>query len=185
MSGKRSRPWETCTTPRRNVRCGGWPPISAPSRRMRPAIGARKPLIVLSAVDFPLPLAPRRATTSPRPTAKSTPRRTWTRPYPATSPSTASTAGSASVGSGLVSKVSLEDLSVAGQFGRRAFRDHLAVVQDDDPVGDAHHELDGVLDEDDRDPLLAHEPADQTEQLLAHRRGQAHRRLVEQQERRA
>jgi hypothetical protein len=39
-----------------------------------------------------------------------------------------------------------------------------------------------VLDHDDRDPLLAHEPANDAEQLLAHGRRQPDRRLVEKQQ---
>ena len=54
--------------------------MSWPSRCIQPSIGRMEPLIVFSAVDLPLPFAPSSATTSPRRTRKSTPRRTRTGP---------------------------------------------------------------------------------------------------------
>src|SRR5712691_1822127 len=180
MSGKRSRAWETCTTPRRNVRCGGWPAMSCPSRRIRPAMGRMKPLMVLRAVDLPLPFAPSRATTSPRRTARSTPRRTWICPYPATRRSTASSGGATSV-----AKVGLQHLAIPWHLRGRSVGDDLAVVEDDDPVRHGHDELDGVLDEDDGDPFLPHQPADDAEELLADRRCQPDGRLVEKEQGRA
>src|SRR6266542_6276256 len=149
--------------------------MSCPSRRMRPAIGRMKPLIVLSAVDLPLPFAPSRATTSPRRTARSTPRRTWICPYPATRPSTASRGPS-------VSKVGLQHLAIPRHVFWCAVGDDLPVVEDDDPVRHRHDELDGVLDEDDGDPFLLHEPADNPEKLLAYRRRQSDGGLVEEEE---
>src|SRR5712691_9645955 len=180
MSGNRSRACETCTTPRRNVRCGEWPAMSCPSRRMRPDIGRMKPLIVLSAVDLPLPFAPSRATTSPRRTARSTPRRTWVCPYPATRLSTARSGGAASV-----AKVGLQHLAVPRHLRGRSIGDDFAVVEDDDPVRHRHDELDRVLDEDDGDPFIAHQRADDAEKLLADRRCEPDGGLVEEEQGRA
>src|SRR5437016_6327406 len=130
--------------------------MSCPPRRMRPAIGRMKPLIVLSAVDLPLPFAPSRATTSPRRTVRSTPRRTWTCPYPATRCSTASSGPS-------VSKIGLQHFAIPRHVFWCAVGDDLPVVEDDDPVRHGHHELDRVLDQDDGDPFLPHQPADDAE----------------------
>src|SRR6266700_2783801 len=149
--------------------------MSCPSRRMRPAMGRMKPLIVLSAVDLPLPFAPSRATTSPRRTARSTPRRTWICPYPATRCSTASRGPS-------VTKIGLQHFAIPRHVFWRAVGDDLPVVEDDDPVRHRHDELDGVLDEDDGDPFLLHEPADNPEKLLAYRRRQPDGGLVEEEE---
>src|SRR6266581_1952008 len=154
--------------------------MSCPSRRMRPAMGRMKPLIVLSAVDLPLPFAPSRATTSPRRTARSTPRRTWMCPYPATRLSTASSGGVASV-----AKVGFQHFAIPRHLRGRSVGDDLAVVEDDDPVRYRHDELDRVLDEDDGDPFLPHQPADDAEQLLADGRRQPDGGLVEEKERRA
>src|SRR3989454_2896668 len=180
MSGKRSRAWETWTIPRRNVRCGGWPAMSCPSRRMRPALGRMKPLIVFRAGDLPLPFAPSRATISPRRTARSTPRRTWMGPYPATRLSTARSGGAASV-----AKVGFQHFAIPRHLRGRSVGDDLAVVEHDDPVRHRHDELDRVLDEDDGDPFLPHQPADDAEQLLADGRRQPDGGLVEEKERRA
>ena len=79
-SPKRSRACETCTTPRRNVACGGCPWIGLPSSSIRPSVGCTNPLIVLRIVDLPLPLAPSRETISPSPTCRLTPRNTMLLP---------------------------------------------------------------------------------------------------------
>src|SRR5215475_3997257 len=149
--------------------------MSSPSRQIRPAMGRMKPLTVLSAVDLPLPFAPSRATTSPRPTVRSTPRRIWTCPYPATRPSTASTAPS-------VAKIGLQHVAIARHFRRGIVGDHLPVVEDDDAVRHRHDEFDCMLDEDDRDPFFLYQAADDAEQLLAHGGGEADRRLVEEEQ---
>src|SRR5882672_12751004 len=149
--------------------------MSRPSRRMRPAIGRMKPLIVLSAVDLPLPFAPSRATTSPRRTARSTPRRTWICPYPATRCSTASSGPS-------VTKVGLQHFAIPRHFRGGAVGDDLPVVEDDDPVRHRHDELDRMLDEDDGDPFLLHQPADDAEELLAYHRCQSDGGLVEEEQ---
>ena len=65
-----------------------------------------------------------------------------------------------------------------------AFGDLLAEVEHGDPVGDAHHQLHDVLDQEDRDPAAAEaeDPLAELADLLGvHARG----RLVEQQELRA
>ena len=56
------------------------PVMSSPLKVTVPALGAFSPQIALSRVDLPAPLVPRRATTSPRFTSRSTPKRIWTGP---------------------------------------------------------------------------------------------------------
>src|SRR5215203_2475280 len=50
-------------------------------------------------------------------------------------------------------QVGLDDLLVALHLGGGAFGDLLAVVQHRDPVAQAHHQLDVVLDQQDRAPV--------------------------------
>ena len=88
-------------------------------------------------------------------------------PYPATRLSTASSGGVASV-----AKVGFQHFAIPRHLRGRSVCDDLAVVQDDDPVRHRHDELDRVLDEDDGDPFLPHQPADDAEQLLADGRRQ-------------
>src|SRR4030095_5037565 len=79
-------------------------------------------------------------TSSPDATVRETPWSTSTAPY--------ATVTSSSVSKGLVrSEIGANDLGVALDLRRRALRDLLAVVQDDDPVAEAHHQLHVVLHE--------------------------------------
>ena len=59
---------------------------SIPSNVTVPAVAGRRPLTTRSTVDLPAPLVPRRATTSPSETSRSTPNRTGTLPYAASTP---------------------------------------------------------------------------------------------------
>ena len=54
--------------------------MSSPSNTTVPPLGPSSPQMPLSSVDLPAPLVPSRATISPRPTSKSTPKRICTRP---------------------------------------------------------------------------------------------------------
>ena len=65
--------------------------------------------------------------------------------------------------------------------GRQAFGDLLAEVEHGDRVGDRHHDIHVVLDQDDGDAVLA-DLADDRHQFLDVGRGQAGSRLVEQQQ---
>src|SRR5438105_4857897 len=56
--------------------------MSASSNRRAPPVAGKKPMMVLSSVDLPMPLWPRSPTTSPSPTASVTPCSTGTLPYP-------------------------------------------------------------------------------------------------------
>ena len=64
----------------------------------------------------------------------------------------------------------------------RALGDDLAVVEDRDPVADAHDDPHVVLDEQDRQPELGPEPADEVGHLARLAAVHAGRRLVEQEQ---
>src|SRR5262245_24849504 len=52
--------------------CGGSPPMSSPSRTIRPAVGRSTPVRQLNSVDFPAPFGPMTARISPGATASET-----------------------------------------------------------------------------------------------------------------
>src|SRR5215813_2210506 len=58
--------------PRREIRSGGRPAMSAPPKRMRPLVGRRTPVRQLKNVLLPAPFGPMIARISPRGTAKLT-----------------------------------------------------------------------------------------------------------------
>jgi hypothetical protein len=71
--GKSWRPSGTWATPRATICAEPSPSSRSPASSMRPARTARSPLIVLSAVVLPAPLAPINATASPCLTSSETP----------------------------------------------------------------------------------------------------------------
>src|SRR5512143_4005333 len=79
-------------------------------------------------------------------------------------------------------EVRFDYLRVLLDLLRGACRDRLAVVDDLDPLADAHHDLHVVLDEQDREPELVAQPSDQVHEvdrfLRVHPRG----RFVEQEQ---
>ena len=105
-----------CRAPRarsrcRRARCGAAAAASGPGRRsvMVPVRLRTMPMMARSVVVLPTPLRPRSVTVSPRPTARSTPCRTWLSPYQAFRPATSSS------GSGIGGPhVGLAHLRVAG-----------------------------------------------------------------------
>ncbi len=56
--GKRLLRWNEREMPRRATACGASPPIGAPSKRMRPDVGASWPVMTLNSVVLPAPLGP-------------------------------------------------------------------------------------------------------------------------------
>src|SRR6266542_4253569 len=120
--------------------------MSRPSKTMRPAVVRTMPKTVFSRVDLPAPLAPMMETMSPAWTRTETPRSTSTSSYPART-SLSSRSGAPSPCS--MAKVGLDDLRVSTDRRRRALGDLLAVVQHHDALGDVHHDLHVVLDEED------------------------------------
>src|SRR4026209_29099 len=124
---------------------------------MAPGDGRSSPEIVLSAVVLPAPFDPMSATSSPSATRMDTPWSERMLPYWTWTSWSSSMPGLAEVGG--------DDLRV-GTHGRRvALGDELAVVEDLDPIAQAHDERDVVGDEDDGDRKLVAEAANETKQL--------------------
>ena len=61
---KSSLPSGTLEMPCLMIRWAGFPWMAAPSKRILPSRGVRRPVMVLRSVVFPAPLLPRIATTS-------------------------------------------------------------------------------------------------------------------------
>src|SRR2546428_9178904 len=72
MSWNRVVSWKVRTSPRPTIRCGRSPVMSSPPKTMVPAVGRRKPERRLNHVVLPTPFGPRRPTTSPSSTVRST-----------------------------------------------------------------------------------------------------------------
>src|SRR5918994_681884 len=115
-----------------------------------------------SVVDLPAPLEPISVTTSPSSTCSVTPLSASMEPYAVTISSTSSSG----IRSPLLPEVGLDDLRVVAHLHRLALGDLLAVVEHRDLLGDAHHHLHVVLDEEDRDPLVVAQLAHELRQLL-------------------
>ena len=64
--------WKVYAMPRATRECTGRREISAPAKRIFPAVGQTRPQIRLTKVDLPAPLGPMIARISPRATSKST-----------------------------------------------------------------------------------------------------------------
>ena len=68
----------TCAMPRFATATGSHRVTSVPSNVIVPPLGRTRPLTAFSNVDFPAPLVPSSATTSPRRISRSTPKSTRT-----------------------------------------------------------------------------------------------------------
>src|SRR5256885_2995410 len=131
-----------------------------------------------SVVVLPAPFGPRTATSSPSPTSSETPcsARTW--PYRASTSSSSSRAELL----GIRPEVGLDHRRVVLHLARRAASDPAAEVEHVHAVGDPHHHLHVVLDQQDRQlEVLAH-PADQRAELSDLLVVEASRRLVQEQQ---
>ena len=95
--GKRAASWKTIPMRRRSAGTNApGPDIMRPATRTSPPSGRSRPATARSSVVLPQPLGPRRATSDPAGTARSTPRSTRAAPNDLTSPAT--TTGSALAG---------------------------------------------------------------------------------------
>src|SRR5579875_2661429 len=164
----RNRLWfcGTSTMPRSRICRGLLPAIGSPRNVMLPRLGLSRPLMVASSVDLPEPLGPTMQVRPPSVTEKVTPCSTSPPPWPATTPSTASAGSPAAAGSGALmagppvavlrvvvlagAQVRVEHPGVGPHLGGRSRRDHRAVVEDHDPVAQAHHEVHVVLHDQER-----------------------------------
>src|SRR6185312_16312778 len=135
--------------------CGGRRVMRSPAKSISPACTVARPLMVFSSVDFPAPLGPMTATTSPSSNARLTPFNIRVRPYPDSIRSTPSSvadlvelSGTAKIGL-LYGGVGLHRLGIAGE-------QQLTLVEHIDVVRQRHHQAHVVLD-DEHDEIGAHE----------------------------
>src|SRR3954468_11236192 len=133
-------------------------------------------------VVFPAPLAPSSTTTSPSSTRRSRPRSTCTGPYAASSPSTSSRVVIATPSLSSAPEVGLDDALVVLHHSRGAFGDLASEVEDDDLVGDAHHELHVMFDEQDRQTELVAQATDRLAELVDLGVGQPGRWFIEEEQ---
>src|SRR6185437_15639582 len=86
--------WKVRTMPAAQMRCGGRPAMSRPSKTMRPASGRWKPARAANKVVLPAPFGPIRATISPAWTSRETPSTAFRPPNDLLMPLTSSMAPS-------------------------------------------------------------------------------------------
>jgi hypothetical protein len=68
--GNTRAPWKVRTSPRAARICGDSAVTSSPSKKIRPLVGARKPLTTLNSVVLPAPFGPISPLSSPRRTQR-------------------------------------------------------------------------------------------------------------------
>src|SRR5258706_2798511 len=168
------RPSGQCEMPRATIRSVDARWMSAPSNVIAPGEGRSSPEIVRSVVVLPAPFEPIRATSSPSATRIDTPWSERMLPYWTWTSLSSSMPGLAEVGR--------DDIRIGSNRCRIALGDELAVVEDLDPIAQAHDERDVVGDEDDRDRQLVAQSPDQAEQVLRLDRVHAGVRLVEEED---
>src|SRR5437762_8936063 len=96
-----------------------------------------------SVVLLPAPFAPISATISPSPTSNETSRHAGTSPYARSTFSTLS--------SKLAPEIGLDDARLRLHLARRALEQRLAVIEHQHALGDVHHEVHVVLDDEQGD----------------------------------
>src|SRR5947208_13997322 len=163
--------------------------MGRPAKRISPLRGATSPAIVLRSVVLPAPFAPMSATISPGRTWSETPWRASTPAPYATSTSRMSrsapsreTGGAGSAPTVVLPEVGLDHLLVPRDLRRRALGDLLAVVEDDDPLGERHDDLHDVLDHAERQPEPGVDPPHQVHRGRRLRGRQPRHGLVEQEQ---
>src|SRR3984893_2279266 len=135
-------------SPRRAISWVRRPWMSSSRSRIRPARGRRYPMIVRRVVDLPAPLRPTRHTTSPSFTSRDTWRRMWLDWMKTSTASTLSTRTSPSSRAAPDHRV--DHARVGADRGGRRVGEHPALVERDDAVRVAEHDVHVVLDLDDR-----------------------------------
>src|SRR3989441_5547086 len=160
--------------PSETRRCVGMAPSTAPSNCIAPSRCASRPMMVRISVVLPAPLRPMRPANSPAPTSMLTLRRM------AIGPMDTETRSSRSMC--LLANHVTAHLLRRQDLGGGTVGDHPALVERDHAVGIARHDVHVVLDEQHRDALPAYRAHDEIHDLELLVRGDAARRLVEQQQ---
>src|SRR3954447_21952772 len=152
---------------------------------MLPDRALTSPKIDFTVVVLPAPLWPMSATTSPRRRRRSASKTAVSGPYPACRPSTSRTGPSSSgVCPSGHAKVGLHQSFLGLELLHRALGGHVALLEEDDVVGQALDDLEVVLDDAHRLALLV-ELADEVERRLQPAGVDAGGRLVEEHDLRA
>src|ERR1700677_2317428 len=158
-SMKVPRPSGTCATPRRTMSSVAMPSMGSPPRMMSPCVRTI-PQIARSVVVLPAPLAPNRAVTPPSSTEKLMPWRTFVSPYAACRLLASSNAGM-NVFLLRVAEIGADHFRFGTHLVRRSIGDLHAKLQRHDFVGDPHHQVHVMLDQQDAEiellPHTAHE----------------------------
>src|SRR2546429_9022591 len=123
-------------------------------------MGGTKPVRVPSSVDFPAPLEPIKAISSPSRMSMSMPKRTGPLPNPDTRPLTSKRAPDSTIGRHpprvLFAQVGLDHPRVLEYLLGLALDQVLAEIEDHRAFAKAHHHLHHVLDEHDGHTAVVH-----------------------------
>src|ERR671922_2971089 len=158
------RPSGTSATPRRAIHSGAFPSTDSPATATSPSRAGTRPMIACSVVDFPAPFGPIRPTISPPATSSERFRTAGTAPYRTSRIRNERAGDSLIVDHRRLAEVGSRDVEVAADLRRRALRQCPALVEDDDPVADAHHERHVVVDQQNtRVVVVAHGSDDRRE----------------------
>src|SRR5216683_6215764 len=140
-SGRMPLPSGTWAMPRRTISSGRRPVIAVPPSAILPDAALAMPLMALSRVDLPDPLAPRMATSWPVSTFMETSCNASTEPYRTLRSVTSSIGGLAEIGG--------DDAGVAQHLGGQTVGDELPEIEHDQPLAQPRHERHVVLDDQD------------------------------------
>src|SRR5690349_12160956 len=152
----------------------------SPAKTMSPLVRTVAEM-ARSVVVLPAPFAPSTATISPSPTERSIPCSACNGPYRAATPRSSSRG----MLGPLAAQIRLDHRRVALNLRGRALGDLAPEVEDVHAVGDAHHEVHVVLDQQDRQLERRADPPDQAGELPDLVVAEAAGGLVEQQQARA
>src|SRR5438128_9033541 len=183
MVPNRRRPWGTWTRPLATTISGRRAVIERLENRTKPLKTRTRPESAPRSVDFPAPLAPINATSSPGQSSRSTSNRTGVIPKPAESLLTCSSDGPSGIRRWLMlaisflapgvalAQVCLDHTGVVEDLGGWPLHEGLTEVEHEDAVAHAHDDLHDVLDQDDGDAAVP--------DASDHRQGLLHLDLVE------
>src|SRR5262245_32481905 len=138
------RPSGACAMPSLTMSSVARPSIRWPAKRTSPVVFTM-PQTARRVVVLPAPLAPRMVVMPPASTANARPCSTVVHPYWAWRSAASSRGGIRSL-----AQIRLDHFGVPLDLAGRTFRDLPAEIEDHDAVGDLHHQIHVVLDEENR-----------------------------------
>src|ERR1700722_14761259 len=126
----------------------------SPANRTSPSLGPMMPAARARRVDFPAPLAPRTAVTTPSSKVASIPWITSTSSYEARTPRNSKSGSGIRHSLGYCAEIRGLDIGVGADFGRRAGGDDASIVEDHHFVADVHDQFHVVLDQENGEPVV-------------------------------